>query len=146
MNSSSSTLFDVIWEKTFIWRTLLYAVTPSETSPMSVEETPDLVGQIIPIFFILIVTEAICCQLSSGRFRNGMIRILSRFDKTIWCLGGSVSEIVDGNYGKGGSGINFNLVPPYLFANVCWNSIINCKTSVDTKSYYQGITYTVYHT
>jgi len=67
--NSSSTWASVVWEKSFLWRTLFYFVTPSETSPKSLEETPDLVGQIIPVFFVLIVTEAICCQMMSGRFR-----------------------------------------------------------------------------
>ena len=70
--NSSSTWASVVWEKSFLWRTLFYFVTPSETSPKSLEETPDLVGQIIPVFFVLIVTEAICCQMMSGRFRYGI--------------------------------------------------------------------------
>ena len=56
----------------------LYLVTPSETSPKTVDETPDLVGQIIPVFFVCIVVEAISCQFS-GRFRKGETSSLISF-------------------------------------------------------------------
>ena len=69
MNTTTSR-WDIIWEQSFIFRTLFYLVTPTESSPNSVENVRDVVAEIIPIFFTCICLEAMLCLFTKNRFRK----------------------------------------------------------------------------
>lgn len=53
----NTTHLDALREHTFLWRALLYVVHPDETRPMSLDEAPDYVADIVPVFFVIMMFE-----------------------------------------------------------------------------------------
>ena len=53
----NTTQLEALREHTFLWRALLYAVHPDEARPMSLDEAPDYVARIVPIFFVIMMFE-----------------------------------------------------------------------------------------
>ena len=49
--------FEAVREGTFLWRALLYLVHPDETRPLSLDQAPDYVADIVPVFFVIMMFE-----------------------------------------------------------------------------------------
>ena len=52
-----NTTFEAVREGTFLWRALLYLVHPDETRPLSLDQAPDYVADIVPVFFVIMMFE-----------------------------------------------------------------------------------------